>query len=159
MAVVVYRIGLARAASVADQAVGSTLAAGRWHSLRAGAGADSRRVIYAASTRALAQLEKRVHANGLAPIGQALFSLALPDRLAPARALSRGLHARWRDDESLSQAFGDAWLDAGRELAMWVPSFVEPLEHNLIINARHPRLAEVLLVKERDPFEFDPRLA
>ena len=158
---VVYRIGLARAASVVDQAYGSTLAAGRWHSLRHGVGADTvpRRVIYAASSRALARLEKRVHSNGVAPVGQALFSLTLPARLTPARALSRGLDPHWRDDESLSQAFGNQWLDANRELALWVPSFVEPQEHNLIINALHPRLAEVVLVKERDPFEFDPRLA
>lgn len=157
----VYRIGLARAASVADQAYGSTLAAGRWHSLRDGLAqaAGPRRVIYAASSRALAQLEKRVHANGLAPVGQALFSLKLPTRLVPANALSKGLDPQWRDSESVSQAFGDQWLDAGRDLALWVPSFVEPLEHNLIINALHPRLAEVVLVKERDPFEFDPRLA
>jgi hypothetical protein len=52
---------------------------GRWHSLRTGA--VSRRVICCAGTRALAQLEKRVHANGIAPVGQALFRLELHDGL------------------------------------------------------------------------------
>lgn len=161
MSLVVYRIGLARAGSLADQAFGSTLAAGRWHSLQVNApgAAATRRVIYAASSRALAQLEKRVHANGFAPVGQALFTLTMPKRLVVAHAQARGLDAAWRDSESLSQAVGDQWLDAGRELALWVPSYVEPQEHNLIINAMHPRLAEVVLVRERDPFEFDPRLA
>lgn len=156
MSATVYRIGLAIANTVADQAHGSTLAPGRWHSLRHGA---PRRVIYCAGSRALAQLEKRVHANGLAPVGQALFRLVLPSGLAVPTAQAAGLPADWRDSEAVSQAFGDRWLDAGTELALWVPSYVEPAEHNLIINARHPRVVEVVLSVERDPFEFDPRLA
>ena len=69
-----------------------------------------------------------------------------------------GLPTRWRDSEAATQAFGDRWLDSGSDLALWVPSNVEPAEHNLLINAAHPRLSEVALVKERDLFEFDPRL-
>jgi RES domain-containing protein len=155
--IAVFRIGLAIAMTVADQAHGSGLAPGRWHSLRAGV--FSRRVIHCAGTRALAQLEKRVHANGIAPVGQALFRLELPDGLVVPTAQAAGLPDDWRDSEAVTQAFGDRWLDTGAELALWVPSYVEPVEHNLIINALHPRLAEVALVKERDPFEFDPRLA
>ncbi len=157
MSLSVFRIGLASAKTVADQAHGSALAAGRWHSLRTGPA--SRRVIYCAATRALAQLEKRVHANGIAPVGQALFRLKLPDGLVVATAQSAGLPDNWRDNEVVRQAFGDRWLDRCAELALWVPSCVEPAEHNLLINARHPRLSEVELVKERDPFGFDPRLA
>ncbi|MDE2628414.1 MAG: RES family NAD+ phosphorylase [Burkholderiales bacterium] len=157
MSITVFRIGLAVAQTVVDQAYGSALASGRWHSLRTGAA--SRRVIYCAGTRALAQLEKRVHANGIAPVGQALFRLELPDGLVVSTALAAGLPDNWRDSEAVTQAFGDRWLDTCAELALWVPSYVEPAEHNLLINALHPRLSEVELVKERDPFEFDPRLA
>ena len=74
-------------------------------------------------------------------------------------AQAAGLPGNWRDSEAVTQAFGDRWLDTCAELAVWVPSYVEPAEHNLLINALHPRLSEVALVKERDPFEFDPRLA
>ena len=156
LSLVAYRIGLALARTAAEHAYGSTLAAGRWHSLRPGA--VPRRVIYAASTRALAQLEKRVHANGYAPVGQALFRVTLPADVQLATAHAQGLPAHWRGAESVSQAFGDAWLDSGQALALWVPSYVEPEEHNLIINALHPRMGEVLFTAERDPFEFDPRL-
>lgn len=156
LSIVVFRIGLAIATSLADQAYGSALAPGRWHSLRSGAG--PRRVIYAAGSRALAQLEKRVHANGIAPVGQALFRVTFPDGLVAATAQDVGLPTRWRNSEAITQAFGDRWLDSGAELALWVPSYVEPAEHNLLINAAHPRLPELVLVKERDPFEFDPRL-
>ncbi len=154
MSTAVYRIALARAVTLSDQSFGSTLAPGRWHSLRPGA--VPRRLIYTAGSRALAQLEKRVHANGVAPVGLALFKLTLPPRLAVYSA--EGLPADWRHDEGATQAWGNRWLDAGRQLAVWVPSFVEPTENNLLINAAHPRLEEVELVKERDPFEFDPRL-
>ena len=157
MSIAVFRIGLAIAKTVADQAYGSGLAPGRWHSLRTGAA--PRRVIYCAGTRALAQLEKRVHANGIAPVGQALFRLELPDSLEVLTAQAPGLPGNWRDSEAVTQAFGDRWLDACAELALWVPSYVEPAEHNLLINALHPRLSEVTLAKEHDPFEFDPRLA
>ena len=157
MSIAVFRIGLAAAKTVADQAYGSALAPGRWHSLSTGA--VSRRVIYCAGTRALAQLEKRVHANGIAPVGQALFRLELPAGLVVPTAEAHGLPGHWRNSEAVTQAFGDRWLDMGAELALWVPSYVEPAEHNLLINAAHPGLAEVALVTERDPFEFDPRLA
>lgn len=156
LSLAVFRIGLAVAKTVADQAYGSALAPGRWHSLRTGA--VSRRVIYCAGTRALAQLEKRVQANGITPVGQALFRLELPAGLVVATAHAAGLPSHWHNSESVTQAFGDRWLDAGDALALWVPSYVEPAEFNLLINAMNPRLPEVALVKERDPFEFDPRL-
>jgi RES domain-containing protein len=157
LTIAVFRIGLSSAKTVADQAYGSALAPGRWHSLRTAA--VSRRVIYCAGTRALAQLEKRVHANGIAPIGQALFRIELPDGLVVPTAQAAGLPTDWRDSEAVTQTFGDGWLDTGADLALWVPSYVEPAECNLLINAMHPRLAQLTLVKESDPFEFDPRLA
>jgi RES domain-containing protein len=153
----VFRIGLAIALTLQDQSYGSTLAPGRWHSLRRGP--SPRRLIYCAGSRALAQLEKRVHANGIAPVGQALFKLTLPNKLVPPQAQDLGLPGDWRSSESISQNFGNAWLDGAQTLALWVPSYVEPAENNLLINADHPALAQIKLVKERDPFEFDPRLA
>ena len=94
MSITVFRIGLAAAKTVVDQAYGSALAPGRWHSLRMGAA--SRRVIYCAGSRALAQLEKRVHANGITPVGQALFRLELPDGLVVRTAQAAGLPANVR---------------------------------------------------------------
>lgn len=157
MSLTAWRIGYAPASSLDGQAYGSTLFPGRWHSLRSGPA--PRRVIYAASSRALAQLEKRVQANGAAPQRQALFALTLPAGLRIARSQDVGLPAHWRDDYATCQAFGDAWLDGGHALALWVPSYVEPAEDNLLINPAHPRAAELTLSIERDPFVFDPRLA
>ena len=61
------------------------------------AGAVLRRVIYCAGTRALAQLEKRVLANGIAPVGQALSRLELPDKLVVASAQAAALPGNWRN--------------------------------------------------------------
>ena len=151
-----YRIGHAPARTTDDHAFGSTLFAGRWHTLRPGP--HPRRVIYAAGSRALAQLEKRVHANGIAPVNQALFALTLPPDMAVQHAQALGLSPGWRADSGISQLFGENWLDGTQSLALWVPSYVEPAEPNLLINPNHPRISEVTLVVERDPFEFDPRL-
>ena len=99
-----------------------------------------------------------MHANGVAPVYQALFSLVLPAGLKVAHARAEGLPPTWRDDLTLSQTFGNTWLDRGEHLALWVPSFVEPAEHNILLNPDHPRIREVTLTIEREPFEFDPRL-
>ncbi len=151
-----YRIGFAPDRSLAGQAYGSTLAAGRWHS--PDTGPRPRRVVYAAASRALAQLEKRVHAHRGQPVDQALYRLSLPRTLTVRHAANLGLPANWRADEGACRAFGDAWLDAAAELALWVPSYVEPLESNLIVNPLHPRAGEIVVAVERDPFVFDPRL-
>ena len=156
MSVVGFRIGFALARTLDDHAFGSTLFAGRWHTLRAGP--RPRRVIYAAGSRALAQLEKRVHANSVTPVNQALFVVTLPAGLSVPHALALGLAVGWRKNIGISQQFGDAWLDGQKTLAMWVPSYVEPAEPNLLINPDHPRMGDVLVTVERSPFEFDPRL-
>jgi len=33
-----------------------------------------------------------------------------------------GLPSNWRESVALTQVFGDRWLDAGSDLALWVPS-------------------------------------
>jgi len=152
LTVTVYRIGYSLAPTFEGQAHGSTLEEGRWHTLKAGP--PHRRLIYASSSRALAQLEKRVQANGFAPRSQALFALSLPSAIGTAAPLP----SNWRHDIAATQAFGNDWLDARRELAIWVPSAVEPAESNLIINLDHPDIGLVTIAVERDPFEFDPRL-
>ena len=152
----VYRIGYAPQPTLEGQAFGSTLSAGRWHTVRPGLA--PRRVIYAAESRALAQLEKRTQANGEQPRDMALFVLELPGDVEPELWTDDVLGAGWRDDIATTQRMGDAWLDARSALAVRVPSVVEPSECNVLINPDHPRIVEVRLTIERDPFFFDPRL-
>jgi len=73
-------------------------------------------------------------------------------------APSLGLPKDWRSNEAATQTMGMQWLADGASLGLWVPSYVEPAEKNLLINPAHPDFAGIKLVIEKNPFVFDPRL-
>lgn len=151
----VWRIGSTKSLSLPTLAFGSTLESGRWHRTAP----DGLPVVYSGASRALCQLEKRVHCNGVQPRNQALLRLDLPD-LAPlldVRSIE-ALPANWRDDEPWTQEVGIRWRAAGTSLGLWVPSAVEPGESNLVLNPDHPLFASIVLTVERNPFEFDDRM-
>lgn len=156
--VTVWRIGYCPtprppvATILAGLGYGSSLASGRWH--RKGA----LQVVYAGASRALCQLEKRVHCNGAPPKNQALMRLELPAQASILQVDDLGLPAHWRTDEAATQALGMAWLAPMSSLGLWVPSFVEPAESNLMLNPAHPQYGAIQLSIERQPFEFDPRI-
>jgi RES domain-containing protein len=149
----VWRIGWNQALRIRDLPNGSRLANGRWH-----LASSNLPIVYAAGSRALCQLEKRVHCNGVAPANLALLRLELPADAPLQRVQALGLAKNWREDEAHTQALGTAWARGGGSLGLWVPSYVEPAEDNLVLNPRHPLYARVKLVVEANPFEFDPRL-
>jgi RES domain-containing protein len=151
----VWRIGGARGLALATLAFGSTLESGRWHRTPP----DGRPVVYAGSSRALCQLEKRVHCNGVQPRNQALLRLDLPDDavLLDIRTLER-LPASWRHDEPWTQDAGVRWRASGASLGLWVPSAVEPEESNLVLNPDHAQFASIVVTVERKPFQFDNRM-
>lgn len=131
---------------------GSTLGNGRWHSK------GQLQVVYAGSSRALCQLEKRVHCNGAMPKNQALMRLEIGTDATLLDASDWGLKSDWRNDEASTQSLGMQWLSSGVSLGLWVPSYVEPAERNLLLNPTHPHYREIDLILERNPFVFDPRL-
>lgn len=135
-----------------SQGIGSTFFDGRWHNK------SGRHVVYAGSSRALCQLEKRVHTGGVAVKNQILMRLDLPDDASLHDAIGLGLADDWAADVALTRALGDTWLFSGESLGLWVPSFVEPLERNLLLNCAHPQYGRIKLSVERNPFEFDPRM-
>ena len=152
----VWRICFNGDLTLAGLPYGSTLGPGRWH-VPPPSGLP---VVYAASSRALAQLEKRVHANGVAPIKQALIRLEFP--LGAVLLDAQGDLAlespRWRVDEGYTQGLGVAWAQSTASLGLWVPSVVEPQERNLLLNPAHPQYASIAVVTEILDFAFDPRL-
>ena len=106
------------------------------------------------------KLEKRVHANGVAPVRQALIRLDLPEGavILDAKDDLALQSPRWRSDEGHTQGIGVDWLQSNTSLGLWVPSIVEPQERNLLINPAHPHYASIAVVIEILDFEFDPRL-
>ena len=135
-----------------NQGLGSTFFDGRWHNKTA------RQIVYTGSSRALCQLEKRVHTNGVAVKNQILMRLDLPGDAVLHDVIDIGLTPDWASDVAMTRAVGDAWLLRGSSLGLWVPSFVEPLERNLLINPMHHQYGRIKLCVERDPFEFDSRM-
>ncbi len=154
----VWRIGFCEAAAtpasviLANLGFGSTLGNSRWHAKGA------LQVVYAASNRALCQLEKRVHCNGANPKNQALMQLTIPDDIPLMKVNDLGLPADWQSNEAATQALGMTWLASLSSLGLWVPSYIEPSEMNLLINPAHPDYGKISLSIERHPFRFDPRL-
>lgn len=84
--------------------------------------------------------------------------LELPNDSPLGTAMDKGLPADWRDNPEVTQHIGNAWIASMSGLGLWVPSFVEPSERNLLVNPAHPDYRSVELHIERHPFEFDPRL-
>jgi RES domain-containing protein len=152
----VYRIGYRGAVGLHDLYFGALRDAGRWHTPRAGARTA---VVYTAGSRALAQLEKRVHCNGIEPADMALLRLDLADGAKLVSAEDLGLRDDWRNDEAHTQAVGNDWLLARKSLGLWVPSYVEKRERNLLLNPEQTQYAThvTVVVEDRD-FHFDPRM-
>ena len=154
----VYRIGYCQSPSPALNAFlmslgyGSAQGNGRWHTL------GPLQVVYCGSSRALCQLEKRVHSNGANPKDQALMRLEIPESAPLIDVTTLGLPSHWRDDEAATQAIGNGWIASVASLGLWVPSYIEPDERNLLLNPAHPDYAKIALHIERHPFKFDPRL-
>jgi RES domain-containing protein len=154
----VWRIGYCPAplpdnvAILMSQGLGSTFFDGRWHTK------TGRQIVYTSASRALCQLEKRVHTGGLAVKDQVLMRLDLPEDAVLLDVVDMGLDAQWASDVALTRSLGDEWLLRTCSVGLWVPSFVEPLERNLLLNPMHPQYARIVLTVERIPFEFDPRL-
>lgn len=150
----VWQIAYSGALNLASLGFGSTLGDGRWHM----GAPQSPQIVYAASSRALCQLEKRVHCNGAAPKNMALMRLELPETAICLDAENLGLPPDWRTQQARTQQLGMHWLTSKASLALWMPSFVEPAERNLLINPAHADYANIKLMVEKNPFVFDPRL-
>jgi RES domain-containing protein len=90
----------------------------------------------------------------------ALFRLDLADG-ATLRSVEDdiGLRDDWRDDEAYTQELGNAWLVGVSSLGIWVPSYVEKRERNLLLNPDHRQYAShvKVVIEDRD-FHFDPRM-
>ena len=154
----VWRIGYCTSPQPADAALlaslgyGSTLGNGRWHTK------GPLQIVYCGASRAICQLEKRVHSNGANPKDQVLMRLELPSSAKLEDASNLGLPADWRTNEAATQTLGNAWIASVMSLGLQVPSFIEPAEMNLLLNPAHPHYNLIKLRVERNPFRFDPRL-
>ena len=116
---------------------------GRWNRQ------SSSKVIYTASSPALAMLEKLVHLNLTElPSDMCLTTIGVPDRASVEKVLEKDLPEGWSDDHGPDELkeIGERWLSEGKTLLLRVPSAVSP-EDNFLINPNHEEMARVKVLE------------
>ncbi|HNM31163.1 MAG TPA: RES family NAD+ phosphorylase [Chitinophagales bacterium] len=144
----IYRIVLERYASLYASGV-----EGRWNS----AGA---KVLYAASSRALACLENVVHRSGegLNDNFKTLV-IEIPSTERIEKITQKDLPKDWQqfNREHFCRLIGDDWYYRQESMILQVPSVIIPNEVNYLINTQHKNFKKVKL-KSIEPFIFDTRI-
>jgi RES domain-containing protein len=128
---------------------------GRWNT-------RGRPVTYCATGPALTALERRVHVSDAALLPPlVMVEYEAPNDVSIATVAIEALPRGWTMREAETQQRGNDWLDACREVLLFVPSVIVPLERsadcNVMINHRHPDVARIKPVA-LTPFTLDPRL-
>jgi RES domain-containing protein len=145
----VYRITLAKYAN-SLQASGSPA---RWNP-------KDVKMIYTASSRALACLENVVHRSGIG-FKEAFRTMVIeiPDGLPITIINKSSLLAGWHEfiNYPYTQNLGNIWVENMETAVLQVPSAIIPEEHNYLFNPLHPDFTKMQLVSI-EPFSFDPRI-
>ncbi|MBM3556502.1 MAG: RES domain-containing protein [Alphaproteobacteria bacterium] len=151
-----WRIGTDAPDYTADDltGVGAELTGGRWN--RKGT-----RMVYAASSPALACLETIVHLNaGDLPLNRYLVQLDIPDRLIKAAFWFDPItHVGWDAIPAgqVSLDAGERWVKGGASAVMIVPSVIVLEEVNYLINPKHADARKISTKKIRK-WAYDMRL-
>jgi len=111
-------------------------------------------VVYTAEHAALAALEILAGWEVYASLqGYSLYRCTFDSALI--ETVSTDVDIRRKD---MTQAYGDAWVDEARSVALRVPSRVAPESFNLLLNPDHAEFHEVRL-EPLGPFDFEARIA
>jgi RES domain-containing protein len=147
-----WRICHASRAGTAYSGAGAAEFPGRWNSA-------GRKMVYCATTRALAAMEILANVEEKSILRKASFvaiEVEIPDGLI---FLPRTLPDDWRRTPVPpdTRKFGDKFLDGGRHPAMRVPSVVVLGEFNFVLNPLQAGFAD-LKIGRPEIFQFDPRV-
>ncbi len=148
-----WRIAKARHRAEAFSGAGGLHSGGRWH-MQGG------RIVYAASSLALAALEVFVHLNRAhAKIRWVVFEAEIPDTVAVANITPDQLPRTWRREPPppSTRRIGTDWLRQCPTAVLRVPSTIIPTEFNYLFNPLHPDFRK-LRIGAATPFNFDSRL-
>lgn len=148
-----WRIDKKKYAATSFNGFGASVDGGRWNS----AGI---RVVYASEHLAMAAQEKYVHLPKPVPAKWRFVKFRIEfGALAVQRVNLATLPPGWQDSPptALTQAIGDAWVQAGATAILAVPSVIIPEETNFLLNPAHPDFARIE-ISPPEPFVFDPRV-
>ena len=147
-----YRSTDARYVETAFSGKGGLYAGGRWHE-------QGFLVVYAATTSSLALLEWRVHTNMLRlQRDYVLIEASIPTDCVQ-HLPDTELPEDWQHipPPPSTQAIGATFLQQSSQLALSVPSVINPRERNLVINPVHPDMHRIEVVATA-PLQIDRRL-
>jgi len=118
------------------------------------------KMIYTASTRALACLENVVHRNAIGLQNNfRTMVIEIPGELQIEVIEKESLSKNWHlfENYPVTQALGEAWVSKCETAILKVPSAIVAEEFNYLINPNHPEFKKVKLIRI-EPFEFDQRI-
>jgi len=136
------------------QGKGGLRASARWHT-------RGYEIVYCAETPAGALLEALVHLEvdslEALPKRYQLLRIVVPDDVSFDEVPIASLPPGWKRATLLTRSIGDAWLAAGRSVALRIPSAVSPHAFNVLLN---PRLlgGAGIRITGRNQYPFDSRL-
>lgn len=145
-----YRLAHASYSDLSGQ--GGMYGSGRWHNQGAP-------ILYTASSRALAALERFIHEDAARLPKLKMMTLWVPDNISISRYADQELPKGWDriPDSEVSRNFGSNWLHQGKTAALQVPSAIIADGYNLLINPMHPEALGLKVIHTAD-FYYDPRL-
>jgi RES domain-containing protein len=131
---------------------GGLVVDGCWHSA-------GRRIVYAASSEALAVLETRVHLGRFVPRAPyGMHVIEVPDELIKVLS-ALALKETWNAVPSTAHTrqIGDKWLRGNSAPVLSVPSIHSATDRNVLLNPAHPAASGIVLIRV-EPYAFDRRL-
>lgn len=116
-------------------------------------------LVYASENASLALLETLVQASPQRlPSSLVIVQIIIPDALSVRTIRVTDLPAAWKTIGSPQcVALGSAWIRSQATAVLRIPSAVNPLETNVLLNPAHPAVAKCKVGKPI-PLEFDARL-
>lgn len=147
----VYRIVTQRHARDAFSGEGARLYGGRWN-------AKGVRVVYTASSRALAMLEMLAQDQPLRA-RYVIIPAKIPASVSIERMSATKLPTNWMapGQHNALRTFGSSWVRRARTAVLCVPSVIVPSEFNYLLNPLHMDFARIKLGKT-EVLKTDSRL-
>jgi RES domain-containing protein len=149
----VWRICRAKHEASVFTGSGAEKTGGRWNN-------KGYSMVYTSENLSLAALELFVHVSpGIIPDDLISVRGKLPDSISTVEIVASDLPTNWREYPAPPefQTIGTNWLRRAKSLALVVPSAINPLEKNILLNPAHPEIKK-LKIENSQPFQFDPRM-
>ena len=149
----VWRISRSKYEPSAFTGYGAETTGGRWNY-------KGHPIIYTSENLSLAALELFVHVSpGTMPADLISIRGKLPDSVSVEEIKDSDLPGNWREYPAPAelQTIGTDWLHGQTSLVLIVPSAINSLEKNILLNPAHPEIKK-LKVENGQPFQFDPRM-